>query len=508
MKNKLLVFLTALGTIFPGYSADRSCLSKALVKKYGSPCIRNVCTDNVLCQIYTNQNMCLLTQEIPPELRNLSYVIYPTQLNAYNTARLNYNKRFTYFPHAIIRPECAEQVAYVISILRRYNLRFSLRSGGHCYGPGSLSNGYVLDLGNFNSIDLDIKNQEVFIGAGAALGEVIQKLGNYNFAIPTGTCPSVGAIGLALGGGLGLLARHFGLTSDTIKSITMINADSQIIEVTATNQYADLFFALCGAGNGSYGVVLGIKFSMKYIPEATFVKLIFNWDTAQIPQIVQAWQAWIPTLSNDVTSELSFRFQNGQPRLSVVALKSNGEPFTEWEAPFNVFQPMVSITSGTYLQCAQQAASSYTQPFSKARSKFIFTPLPDAAIDAIINYINLLQIQNAPYLFYFELGSAGGALLNGNSAYFPRSAFAWIFFFLYWNFEFQTPAALASMNLIYNALEPFTSPYSYANLVDYQLSNTFLNAYYGTNVPQLVQIKNKYDPLNIFKWHQSIPLMI
>ncbi|CAF1656856.1 unnamed protein product, partial [Didymodactylos carnosus] len=158
--------------------------------------------------------------------------------------------------------------------------------------------------------------------------------------------------------------------------------------------------------------------------------------------------------------------------------------------------------------CAQQAASSYTQPFSKARSKFIFTPLSNSAVDEIISYITQLQIQQAPYLFYLELGSGGGALLDGNSAYFPRMAFAWLFLFLYWDHQDQSAPALASINSIYNALEPFTSPYSYANLVDYELGNTYLNAYYGTNVPQLVQIKNKYDPLNIFKWQQSIPLTI
>ena len=506
MKIKLLIFALIFVQFFPIYPAKRNCLSKALVKKYGSPCVKNVCTDNTLCHIFTNQNMCLLLRQIPKQLQNLPYGIYPCQITCYNTARLNYNKRFNYFPHAIFKPICAEQVAYLIKVFRELDLPFSLRSGGHCYGPGSLSNGYVLDLSNFDQIELDIKNQEAFIGAGALLGNVIQKLGRYNFAIPTGTCASVGSTGLALGGGLGLLSRQFGLTCDSIKSITMVNADSKIIEVTATNQYSDLFFALCGAGNGSYGVVLGIKFAMSFIPQATFVKLIFGWDPAQVPAIVQAWQAWVSTLPDTISTEMAFRSLNGTPRLSLVALKTGGEPFTEWEAPFIGFNPIISITNGNYLDCARQAASSYVQPFSKVRSKFIFSPLPDAAIEVIINYMNHLQAIHAPYLFYFEFGSGGGAILNGNSAYFPRSAFAWIFLFLYWNFEFQTPEALASINSIYDAIEPFTSPYSYANLVDYELGDTYLNAYYGTNVPRLIQIKNKYDPLNIFKWRQSIPL--
>lgn len=505
MNIRPFILFLILVQFFPVYSAKRNCLSKLLTKKYGSPCVKNVCTPNVLCHIYTNQNMCLLLSQIPQELRDLPYAVYPCQVTCYNTARLNYNKRFNYFPHAIIKPTCAKEVAYVIKIFRKYNLAFSIRSGGHCYGPGSLSNGYVLDLSNFNEIDIDIKNQKVFLGAGALLGEVIQKLGYYNFAIPTGTCASVGSTGLALGGGLGLLSRQYGLTSDNIESIIMVNADSEVIEVTATNQYSDLFFAMCGAGNGSYGVVLGIKFKMTYIPQATFVKLIFNWDTAVVPEIVQAWQNWVSTLPNNISTEMAFRSLNGTPRLSLVALKVGGEPFTEWEAPFSSFSPNVSITTGTYLDCARQAASSYVQPFSKARSKFIFSPLSNAAIQVIINYMNELQAQHAPYLFYLEFGAGGGAILNGNSAYFPRSAFAWMFFFLYWNYEFQTPEALASVNKIYDNIAPFTSPYSYANLVDYELGDTYLNAYYGTNVPRLIEIKDKYDPLNIFKWRQSIP---
>ena len=131
-----------------------------------------VCSDDPLLQIYPNQNMCALLSTIPAALQNLDYVMYPN-CDVYNTNRFNYNKRFNLFPTAIIVPQTQAQVQYVFQVLIENNLPFAVRSGGHCYGPGSLSSGYIIDLRNFNTITPDIGNNTVTIGAGCHLGEVI-----------------------------------------------------------------------------------------------------------------------------------------------------------------------------------------------------------------------------------------------------------------------------------------------------------------------------------------------
>jgi hypothetical protein len=124
-----------------------------------------VCTNDPLKQNYHNQNMCQLLLEIPEELQNLPYAIYPNNPQ-YDTARFIYNKWFNLFPHAIIAPRNPEEMAAVLKSLKKHKLPFSLRSGGHCYEPGSLSPGYVIDLKNFNSIQPNIEKEEVVVGAG------------------------------------------------------------------------------------------------------------------------------------------------------------------------------------------------------------------------------------------------------------------------------------------------------------------------------------------------------
>ena len=147
----------------------------------------------------------LLSPCIPIELQNLPYAVYQTS-PGYNTARLNFNKRFVYFPIAIIAPTNEQEIQFVVSILRKYGLDFAVRSGGHCFEPGSLSPDYIIDLQNFNSILPDINAQEVYIGAGCVLGDVIKTLGAIDYAIPTGTCPGVGVTGLTMEGASGFWA--------------------------------------------------------------------------------------------------------------------------------------------------------------------------------------------------------------------------------------------------------------------------------------------------------------
>jgi len=464
------------------------------------------CTTDPLEQIYPNQNMCLLLSEIPTALQGLDYVMYPN-CDVYNTNRFSYNKRFNYFPHAIIVPRTESEMQYAFSVLKNNKLPFSVRSGGHCYEPGSLSTGYIIDLRNFNSIVPDVSTQTAFIGAGCHLGDVIEALGALDYAIPTGTCPSVGVTGLALGGGIGLLARKCGLTCDSILSVRLLMADGNIVDITQAG-YPDLFWALCGAGANAYGIVLGFTFRMYHLPVVSLLQLTWPWNPTVVKQIIEAWQAWFPQQSRDITSEIVPIYNRGVLQLKMNALKANGQPFTEWETTFDKFDPIVNLYTGSYLGAAELFASNYTMSFSKVKSLFPFSPITEAGLDTLINFFTQLQYNPCDYLMFFDLGGAqGGAIQDGDSAYFPRNAFAWIFDFIYWPEQQQGQMCINLARKVYQQLEPFTSPYSYANLVDYELGADYLHAYYGNHVERLISIKNKYDPTNIFTWAQGIPLV-
>lgn len=461
------------------------------------------CTDNVLKQIYPNQNACVLQSSIPKALQGLSFIVYPIQVQTYNTERFNFNKRFNVFPKAIIIPKSKKTLAKVLKYLRKKNLNFSVRSGGHCFEPGSLSSDYILDLRNFDSIDIK-GDDEVYLGAGLRLGPVIKVLGTIDRAIPTGTCQSVGISGLSLGGGIGFLARTCGLTCDAIKSITLLTADSEIIEVDE-NHFPDLFWALRGAGNNSYGIALGFTFKTFHIPSASFFELKWKWDPALVLQIFHAWHAWIAQLPDSINPVLSLSYSNGSLGISIIGLKVGEEPFVEWETSFKSLNPAVSIKSGSYLSLAQLWADSPTSPFEKVKSLMAFSPISDPVITLTTNYLQSLQSNKANFQVNFQFVALGGKVAQGNTAFFPRHALEWWHQVANWDQQEQEIAALSSLRTFYASVAPLVSNYCYSNDTDYDLGNTYLNAYYGDHVNFLMQIKRKYDPDNVFHWTQSIP---
>lgn len=460
------------------------------------------CTDNVLKQIYPNQNACVLQASIPLKLRKLSFVTYPIDVSNYNTQRFNFNKRFNIFPKAIIAPKSSCVLSKVVHYLKKHNLNFSIRSGGHCFEPGSLSPDYIVDLHRFNSIK--VAKDEVYIGSGARLGPIIQKLGKHDLAIPTGTCQSVGIAGLTLGGGIGFLSRTYGLTCDAVTSITFLTADSEIIEVNQ-NQYSDLFWALRGAGNGSYGIALGFTFKPVNIPKATFLKLKWDWNTTNIQQLFDTWHAWIQQIPDTINPVLTLEYTDGKLGILLEALKVGAEPFDEWKQPFQASNPTVEIHTGRYVDLAQLWADSPTTPFQKIKSLMAFQPIPSLAVQLTIDYFEQLQISQAPFNAGFEFSALGGQFAHGDTAFFPRNAFEWWHQAINWNQQDEEAAALESIQQFYDSVKPLVSPYCYANDVDYDLGNTYLSSYYGSNVTRLIQIKDIYDPQNIFHWKQSIP---
>lgn len=462
------------------------------------------CTDNVLKQIYPNQNACVLQKSIPKSLRGWPFIIYPIQVQEYNTERFSFNKRFNVFPKAIIMPKSKKTLAKVLSFIKKKHLNFSVRSGGHCFEPGSLSSGYILDLRRFNAIKWK-KHDEVYIGAGVRLGPVIEALGEVDRAIPTGTCQSVGISGLTLGGGIGFLTRTYGLTCDALKKITFLTANSDIIEVDE-NHFSDLFWALRGAGNNSYGIALGFTFKTFHVPAASFFELRWEWDPALVLQIFHAWQAWIAQLSDSINPVLSIGYSNGSISVSIIGLKVGDESFTEWEAAFKSLNPTVNIKRGSYLELAQLWADSPTTPFTKVKSLMTFNPISDPAISLAINYFQQLQNSQAQFQVNFQFVALGGKVAQGNTAFFPRQAFEWWHQVANWDQQEQEVAALSSLRTFYTSVAPLVSDFSYSNDTDYDLGPAYLHAYYGDHVNALIQVKNKYDPHNIFQWTQSIPL--
>ena len=245
--------------------------------------------------------------------------------------------------------------------------------------------------------------------------------------------------GLTLGGGIGLLGRTFGLTCDSVKSITLMTADGSVI-TASEDHHSDLFWALRGGGSGSYGIVLGFTFKMYYIPNATFYELIWEWDTKKIIPVMETWQEWVKTLPDSISqrawdppSQYDLRQPENTPPLviRVFGLKVGPEPFTEWERAFARLKPQkVNIFETSYIDTVKYWATEPDLPFNKAKSRILMQPISIKVMEEVVNFFE--KIEPANFLVYFNFEALGGKFSQGNTSFFPRQAFGWWFQAYYW----------------------------------------------------------------------------
>ncbi|HZC26970.1 MAG TPA: FAD-dependent oxidoreductase, partial [Actinopolymorphaceae bacterium] len=156
-------------------------------------------------------------------------------------------------PTAVV--ECANTADVVKSL--EFRARFGLavvgKSGGHSYvGASTTQGGMVISVRPISGIS--VSGDTARVGAGAPLSDVYSRLAAKGRVIPAGSCPSVGVAGLALGGGLGLANRIYGLTCDVITQVEVVTPDG-VVRTASPGKEPKLFFACQGGGGGTLGVV-------------------------------------------------------------------------------------------------------------------------------------------------------------------------------------------------------------------------------------------------------------
>ena len=67
-----------------------------------------------------------------------------------------------------------------------------------------------------------------------------------------GSAADVGVVGFTVGGGLGWLARPYGLACNSVRSAEVVTGAGEIVRADAENE-AELFWALRGGGRGVRG---------------------------------------------------------------------------------------------------------------------------------------------------------------------------------------------------------------------------------------------------------------
>jgi hypothetical protein len=425
---------------------------------------------------------------------------------------ISFAKRKQITPRVRVVAGSAAAVSATILWANNNGLSFAIRSGGHSYEGFSQSPDLVIDVRGMKGIKLSGDKKSVSIGSGSSLGSVYDALASNHLAIPAGSCFPVGVAGHSLGGGFGLLGRPFGLACDSILSMEVVDATGKILTASA-QENPDLFWALRGGGNGSFGVVTNFNFRTSSVNMVAKFAITWTKPVAQAVKIVQAWQQWLENLPSSITGTLHLtKAKGGLITVHMAGLSVQSESSLKVEMKrLQTLAGAANVDSTrtlTFHQAAMIFDGGEPNPDSilmKGKSDYVTDAMTEQGITTLLN--GLVKAPGEIAVLCDTYGGAINKVAADATAFVHRGNTKYVMqYYMQWDSPGASDANIAMMRTLYNSMRPFVSGGCYVNYCDLDLGDGYAKAYWGDNLPRLMKIKAEVDPKNIFKHAQSVPL--
>ncbi|MEJ8660855.1 MULTISPECIES: FAD-binding oxidoreductase [Streptomyces] len=452
----------------------------------------------------------------------------------YDTARTLFNPRFDGVrPAGIAYCARPEDVRSCLEFARRHQVPVAVRSGGHSYAGWSSGPGLIVDVQKMASVSLS--GTGATIGAGAKLIDVYDRLTARGRTVPAGSCPTVGISGLALGGGVGVVSRAYGLTSDSITGARIVTADGRIRDVDARRE-PDLFWALRGGGNAQFGVVTELRLRTHAAPQCTTFFLSWPWSSAAA--VVREWQRWAPTAPDEIWANLHLSApvggRPGSVRVGGLTLGTRGDIENRLDrladavgAParsvsvrtrpyMDAMKVMGGVSGFTIAQSHQKGSLPGRTPQGRvaresyaARSDFYTRRIPADGVRALLARVEKLAALTgggAGSVALDALGGAVGRVRPTDTAFVHRNALFLAQYIVSWPDSASATTVArhqAWLDGTHGAMRPWASGEAYQNYTDPKLRD-WRRAYYGVNADRLARVRAAYDPGRLFRHPQSL----
>ena len=413
-------------------------------------------------------------------------------------------------PQAVVLCRTPEDVVEATAFARRSGIPVAVRSGGHDFAGRSSGPGMVLDLSPMRS--LAVSDGLATVGPGFRLGDLYAALAQHEVTIPAGCGATVGIGGQALGGGLGLLGRSRGLTSDQLVAAEVVLADGRVLECDE-RRHEDLFWALRGAGAQGLGVVT--RLTLRTLPEPAATAFHLTWPSERASALIGAWQGWSPTGPDGLAASLLVTVggeAGADPVVHLFGSMIGAE--TEADALLDQF---VSL-AGAAPASAERAHMRYGslkgylaergpgdqededgRPYIK--SEFFRAPLPAGAVEALVErFVRGRRTGEARKLDFMPWGGAYNRVPADATAFPHRQELFLLEHSVVVPAGFDaaaTEAARAWLSDSWELVHPSGSGGVYANFPDADLPDEH-RAYWGGNLERVRRVKEKYDPEGVF----------
>jgi FAD/FMN-containing dehydrogenase len=431
----------------------------------------------------------------------------------FDEARSIWNAMIDRQPTMILRCAGVADIRQGIGFARDNGLPLAIRGGGHNIGGSALcDDGVVLDLSSMKSVRIDPAARRAYVEPGATLHDFDHEAQAFGLATPLGINSTTGVAGLTLGGGFGWLSRRYGMTIDNLVAADIVTADGELLRASATSN-EDLFWAIRGGG-GNFGVVTQFEYALHEVGPLVYGGLVVL-PFAEAKDALVKYRAAAPAMPEELAVWAVARLA---PPLPFLPPDVHGKPVLVFATCYNgpVEDGPAALESvrrfGTPLgehlgpmpyEMWQQAFDPLLTPGARNYWKsHNLGGIDDGLIDALIQAIDTLPSPQCE-IFFGLIGEQTQRAAVNATAYPARDTLYAMNVHGRWDDARDDDRCIAWSRAFFDAAKPFALGSVYVNFMTQEEEGRIEQAY-GPNYKRLVEIKNRYDPGNLFRNNQNI----
>lgn len=429
----------------------------------------------------------------------------------YDAARTVFNAMIDKRPRLIARCADVADVIASVNFAHQHGLLLAVRGGAHNgAGLGVCDDGLVIDLAGLRGIRVDPQARTVRAEGGCTWGAVDHATHAFGLATPSGIISTTGVGGLTLGGGIGYLSRHYGLTIDNLLAVDMVLADGRFV-TASERENEDLFWAVRGGG-GNFGIVTAFEFRLH--PVSTVVAGPTLWPLDRAAEVLHWYSRFIGAAPDELNGFFAFLTVPPAPpfpaalhlqKMCGVVWCWSGEPAAAEAAlaPVRAMNPALDGIQPMPYPTLQGAFDGLYPPGLQWywRADFV-NDLSDESIALHLGFAAKLPSMHSTMHLY-PVDSAVHRVGRSETAFSFRDA-RWAAVFVGVDPDPANGARIGAWARDYqSALHPHSAGGAYVNFMADE-GQERVQATYGENYPRLAAIKRRVDPDNLFRVNQNI----
>jgi FAD/FMN-containing dehydrogenase len=415
-------------------------------------------------------------------------------------------------PAVIVRCTGAADVIAAVGFARSNDLTIAVRGGGHSIaGFSTIDEGIVIDLSPMNGVHVDTASRRATVGGGAVWADVDHEAQAQGLATTGGLVSSTGVAGFTLGGGIGWLMRKHGLACDNLVSADVVTADGQLVHASETEN-ADLFWGLRGGG-GNFGIVTQFEFELHSVGPTVYAGPIFYSADAD-GDLLRLFREWAPGASDDVTAVIDL---TTAPPLPVIPEEWHGKkvaafiatsagPVEEGNDHVSEFRDVAEPVADLLGPMPYTVIQTLIDPLWTKGTHAYFKATNLARLDdELIDRLSELHRQ-APgpqcEIHVHQMGGAVAQVGDGDTAFAERSMPYVLNAVTGWHDPDAADAHVIWARAVIEAASEASTGRAYVNFLGD--ADAARSSYGAEAYKRLVELKNQYDPTNVFRLNQNI----